>query len=154
MENKINLYGYTDIELRKECGDILRYRYSNTVLIPGKRLAAELLAQNTNRPNHITHFALGSGVNAVNVNDVSLQTEIGRAAIGETTIVTQSDNSVVLQMPATFPVGEGTGNITEFGVINAAAGSPGVLYNRTLLALPLVKGANDSVTFTYNLVFI
>ena len=150
MGSIIKLHGYTDIELYRYSGNIDKYTYNNTVLIEGKKLLGDLLGKATFRPNFLTHFAVGSGTASVSPTDTALGAELGRVAITSSEIITQADNSVVLKISASFAMGVATGDIYEYGLLNSSSG--GTLYNRTSVTLPLVKGANDSAKFIYNIV--
>jgi hypothetical protein len=92
-----------------------------------------------------THMAIGTGTNAAAAGDTTLQTELDRNAL---TSNTSSGN--VLTMVGNWAAGDGTGAITEAGVLNAAAN--GTLYSRAVFSV-INKAAGDTlqITWTYTL---
>lgn len=92
-----------------------------------------------------THMAIGTGTNAAAAGDTTLQTELDRNAL---TSNTASAN--VLTMVGDWAAGDGTGAITEAGVLNAA--STGTLYSRAVFSV-INKAAGDTlqITWTYTL---
>lgn len=88
-----------------------------------------------------THMAIGTGTNAVAAGDTALQTELDRNALSSKT-----RNNAVLTMVASWGTGDGTGAITEAGILNAS--SSGDLYSRAVFAV-MNKGANDTLDITW-----
>ena len=90
-------------------------------------------------------MAIGTGATAAAAGDTTLQTELDRNAL---TSNTSSTN--VLTMVGDWAAGDGTGAITEAGVLNAA--STGTLYARAVFSV-INKAAGDtlSITWTFTL---
>jgi len=92
-----------------------------------------------------THMAIGTGTTAAAAGDTTLQTELDRNALTSNTASTN-----VLTMVGNWAAGDGTGSITEAGVLSAS--SSGTLFSRAVFtAIP--KGASDTlqITWTYTL---
>lgn len=92
-----------------------------------------------------SHMAIGTGTTAANATDTALETELDRNAL---TSNTSSAN--VLTMVGDWAAGDGTGAITEAGVLNAA--TTGTLYSRAVFSV-INKAAGDTlqITWTYTL---
>jgi hypothetical protein len=88
-----------------------------------------------------THMAIGTGTTAAAAGDTTLQTELDRNALTSNTA-----SSNVLTMVGDWAAGDGTGSITEAGVLSASSG--GTLFARAVFtAIP--KGAGDSLSVTW-----
>jgi hypothetical protein len=94
----------------------------------------------------MTHMAIGSGAVAPAAGNTTLGTELGRVALGSTSIVTTNVANDAIQYQATFPAGTGTGAVTEAGIFNA--GAAGTMLCRTTFSV-INKGALDSLTITW-----
>jgi hypothetical protein len=92
-----------------------------------------------------THMAIGTGTNAAAAGDTTLQTELDRNALTSNTASTN-----VLTMVGDWAAGDGTGAITEAGVLSAASG--GTLFSRAVFSA-INKAAGDTlqITWTYTL---
>jgi hypothetical protein len=92
-----------------------------------------------------THMAIGTGATAPAAGDTALQTELDRNSLTSNIAATN-----VLTMVGDWAAGDGTGAITEAGVLNAASG--GTLYSRATFSV-INKGASDTlqITWTYTL---
>lgn len=88
-----------------------------------------------------THMAVGTGTTAAAAGDTALETELDRNAL---TSKTRSAN--VLTMVGDWAAGDGTGAITEAGILNASSG--GDLYARAVFS-SISKGASDTLTITW-----
>jgi hypothetical protein len=88
-----------------------------------------------------SHMAIGTGATAAAAGDTALQTELDRNAL---TSNTSSAN--VLTMVGDWAAGDGTGAITEAGVLNAA--STGTLYARAVFSV-INKAAGDTLQITW-----
>lgn len=114
----------------------------NLIVTVGKNgIADQLLASPTiSKPSHM---AIGTGTTAAAAGDTALQTELDRNAL---TSKTRSTNVVTLV--GDWAAGDGTGAITEAGVLDAS--SSGNLYSRAVFSA-INKGASDTlqITWTY-----
>lgn len=92
-----------------------------------------------------SHMAIGTGTTAAAAGDTTLQTELDRNAL-----TSKSVTGNVCTMVGDWPAGDGTGAVTEAGVLNA--GSGGDLYSRAVFSV-INKGAGDTleITWTYTL---
>ncbi len=88
----------------------------------------------------MSHYAIGTGSTAVVAGNTTLQTEISRKALDS-----QSKSGVILTYYGAFGPGEGTGDLREGGILNAASG--GTMLARVVFAL-VPKTASD--TFVVN----
>jgi hypothetical protein len=84
-----------------------------------------------------THMAIGTGTEAAAVGDTKLKTELDRNAL---TAKTRSGKVVTYK--SKWEAGDGTGAITEAGILNA--GSEGTLFNRVVFSV-VNKGAEDTL---------
>ena len=89
----------------------------------------------------MSHMAIGTGTTAAASGNTTLVTENSRKALTSTTVTANAVAYV-----ATFAAGEGTGAITEAGILNGASG--GTLLCRTVFSV-VNKGASDSMTITW-----
>lgn len=114
----------------------------NLVTTVGKNgIADQLLASPTiDKPSHM---AIGTGTNAAAAGDTALQTELDRNAL---TSKTRSTN--VVTMVGDWAAGDGTGAITEAGILDAA--STGNLYVRAVFSA-INKGASDTLKITWTI---
>jgi hypothetical protein len=114
----------------------------NLIVTVGKNgIADQLLASpSISKP---THMAIGTGTNAAAAGDTALQTELDRNAL---TTKTRSTN--VVTMVGDWAAGDGTGAITEAGILDAA--SSGNLYSRAVFSV-VNKGSADTlqIVWTY-----
>lgn len=92
-----------------------------------------------------THMAIGTGATAAAAGDTTLQTEIDRNALTSCTA-----SGGVLTMVGDWAAGDGTGAITEAGVLSAS--SAGTLFSRAVFSV-INKAAGDTlqITWTYTL---
>lgn len=92
-----------------------------------------------------THMAIGTGATAAAAGDTTLQTELDRNALTSNTASTN-----VLTMVGDWAAGDGTGAITEAGVLSAS--SNGTLFSRAVFTV-INKAAGDTlqITWTYTL---
>jgi hypothetical protein len=88
-----------------------------------------------------THMAIGTGATAAAAGDTTLQTELDRNAV---TSNTASAN--VLTMVGDWAAGDGTGAITEAGVLSASSG--GTLFARAVFSV-INKAAGDTLQITW-----
>lgn len=90
-----------------------------------------------------THMAIGTGTNEPAAGDTALQTELDRNAL-----TSKTRSGKVVTMKSKWEAGDGTGAITEGGILNA--GAVGDLYSRAKWAV-VNKEASDTleVIWTY-----
>ena len=89
----------------------------------------------------MSHIAVGSGSTAAAAGDTTLGSELARNALTSTTVTGNEVAYVV-----TFGAGEGTGAITEAGILNADTG--GDMLCRTVFSV-VNKAADDSLQITW-----
>ena len=143
--DKIGARENVEIILRGPDGEIKQHEHvENLITTAGRNAIVERLdsSPSTAQPSHM---AIGTGTNAPAAGDTTLQTEIDRNAL--TSNVAAAN---VLTMIADWAAGDGTGAITEAGVLNAA--SSGTLYSRATFSV-VNKGSSDTlqITWTYTL---
>jgi hypothetical protein len=88
-----------------------------------------------------THMAIGTGTTAAAAGDTTLQTELDRNALTSNTASTN-----VLTMVGDWAAGDGTGAITEAGVLSASSG--GTLFARAVFTV-INKAAGDTLQITW-----
>jgi hypothetical protein len=88
-------------------------------------------------------MAIGTGTNAAAAGDTTLQTEIDRNALTSNTASTN-----VLTMVGDWAAGDGTGAITEAGVLSAS--SSGTLFVRAVFSA-INKAAGDTLSIQWTL---
>lgn len=112
----------------------------NLVTTVGKGgIADQLLASpSISKP---THMAIGTGTSGPAAGDTALGTELDRNAL---TTKTRSTN--VVTMVGDWAAGDGTGAITEAGILDA--GASGNLYVRAVFAA-VNKAAGDTLRITW-----
>ena len=112
----------------------------NLVVTTGKGYVASRMKDTTAAA--MSHMAIGTGTTAAAVGDSALVSEATRNTLGSTTV-----SGAVITYTATFSAGQGTGAITEAGILNAS--SAGDLLCRTVF--PVVnKGSEDQMTITWS----
>jgi hypothetical protein len=105
----------------------------------------ELVARWDDGTAQPTHMAIGTGATAAAAGDTTLQTELDRNALTSRVAATN-----VITMVGDWAAGDGTGAITEAGVLSAA--SNGTLFSRAVFSV-INKAAGDTlqITWTYTL---
>ena len=83
-----------------------------------------------------SHMAIGTGGTAAAAGDTALQTELDR-----NTLTSKSVAANVATFVGDWAAGDGTGAITEAGILNA--GSTGDLYSRAVFSV-INKAAGDT----------
>jgi hypothetical protein len=132
-----------DVVLRGPDGEVKQHEeIHNLIVTVGKNgIADQLVGSPTiSKPSHM---AIGTGATAAAAGDTALQTELDRNAL---TSKIRSTN--VVTMVGDWAAGDGTGAITEAGILDA--GSSGNLYSRAVFSV-VNKGALDTlqITWTY-----
>lgn len=125
-----------------EDGVVKDERTYNTVTNNGKNgIADQILAAPTlGKP---THMAIGTGTNGTPASATQLTTELDRNAL-----TSKTRSGAVVTMVGDWAAGDGTGALTEAGVLTASSGGDLWLYT----TFPVVnKGANDALQITWTL---
>lgn len=117
----------------------------NVVVTVGKNYLATWLTAATQSDYFMRYIALGTGTNAANASDTTLQTELSSRVAG-----TLTPSSNVWQNVASFGPGVDTGAITESGIFSASSG--GTMFARQTFAV-INKGAGDSLQVTWQITF-
>ena len=112
---------------------------ANLVVTAGKGYVASRMKDTTQ--GAMSHMAIGTGSTAAAVGNTALGSEADRNALTSTAVSGASVTYI-----ATFGAGEGTGAITEAGLLNAS--SAGTMLCRTVFAV-VNKGSQDSMTITW-----
>ncbi len=132
--------GKLTVEIKNDKGVVVETReVKNLVVDDGLGFIASRMKDAT--ATAMSHMAIGTGSTAAAASDSSLGSEAARNALTSTTV---TSNAVAYV--ASFAAGEGTGAITEAGILNA--GSGGTLLCRTVFSV-VNKGASDSMTITW-----
>jgi hypothetical protein len=138
--DNLKVKGSLDIVLVDEAGIIKDERtIENVVVTVGKEYVASRMKDAT--ATVMSHMAIGTGTTAAAVGDTALVTEANRQALSSTSV-----SGAAVTYSATFGAGNGTGAITEAGVLNASSG--GTLLCRTVFSV-INKGANDTLSVSW-----
>lgn len=126
------------IELRRGDGSVELTKIYNTVTSAGKSGIADqiLAAPSLGKP---THMAIGTGTGGT----TTLNAELDRNAL-----TSKTRTGAVVTMVGDWVAGDGTGALTEAGVLTAGTG--GDLWLYTTYAV-VNKGAADGLTITWTL---
>ena len=141
MRSSLGIKGHVKAVLRGADGAVKQVEETdNLIVTTGKTAIVERLDSSpaTTQP---THMAIGTGVTAAAAGDTTLQTELDRNALTSNTSA-----SNVLTMVGDWAAGDGTGAITEGGILNAA--SSGTLYARATWSV-INKAAGDTLQITW-----
>lgn len=144
IKEKIKITGRVKIELfgpdgkRKELREI-----DNLVVTAGLNHIADQMSDSGEAA--MSHMAIGTGTDAAVAGDTALQTELDRNALTSKTQGSGGDANKVTYV-GDWAAGDGTGAITEAGILNAAAA--GTLLTRIVFAV-INKLANDAFRITW-----
>jgi hypothetical protein len=145
MNENMKVTGAFVVELFDKDGNLKERRdVKNVVTTAGKTYLAAWLAANSQAGKFMSYLGLGTGTNAADASDTTLQTELSTRVLG-----TLSSSTHVWINIATFGAGVNTGAITEAGVFSAS--SSGTMLSRQTFAV-VNKGASDSLTLTWNII--
>lgn len=113
---------------------------SNVITTGGKEyLAAFLNSAATAAATFLMRYiAIGSNNTAETAADTALGTETSRST------GTVSYVSAIYEVTATFPAGDGTGNVYEYGLFPASTAACGTMFSRDTEAL-ITKAAGDEL---------
>lgn len=142
FDNNVTVKGDLLIQRFNEIGELVESRkLKNLVVQSGKNFIASRMAGVSEAV--MSHMAVGTDAISPVSTDIALNAELTRVALASTTTNTNVNTYV-----ATYPAGVGTGALTEAGIFNASTG--GTMLCRTTFAV-VNKGANDSITITWNI---
>lgn len=144
--SSIKLTGRYKAELYGPDGQLKQTVYGkNVVCTNGKEFLASFLysAALAAATNTCKYIAVGSDSTAEAASNTALGSELSR----HTGTVSYVSNQIY-QVKATFATGSGTGSIYEYGLFSSSTG--GTLISRDTEDL-ITKGANDTLTVTYQL---
>ena len=142
MEEFLKATGKLDIILKDSDGNIKQELHvPNLVVTVGKDFIARRMV-GTSSPV-MSHMAVGTDTTAPVSTNTTLGKEIARVALSSATATANT-----IAYSATFPVGTGTGSITEAGIFNAA--SSGTLLCRTTFAV-VNKGPADVLIINWSI---
>jgi len=140
FNEKIKVSGRVKIELFGPDGKLKDVReVDNLVVTVGLNHIADQMSDKGEAV--MSHMAIGTGTTAAAAGNTTLQTELARNAF---TSKTQSTNKVTYV--GDWAPGDGTGAITEAGILNAA--TAGTLLSRIVFAV-VNKLANDALRITW-----
>jgi len=140
IKETIKITGKVKIELFGPDGGLKDLReIKNLIVTAGLNHIADQMSDQGE--DVMSHVAIGTGTTAAAVGNTALVTELDRNAL---TSKTQATNTVTYI--ADWAAGDGTGVITEAGILNAAAN--GTLLTRIVFAA-VNKLANDALRITW-----
>jgi hypothetical protein len=143
--DQAGISGRFHIVLKGPDGQIKEERdIKNVITTAGKTFLATWLATASQAAPWMNYIGIGTGTTAVAASDTILETELIRKAA----TITSSLN--VWQSQVVFNAGEGTGSITESGVLSTAVA--GTLMSHQTFAV-VNKGALDSLQITWAITF-
>lgn len=142
MKDQIIAKGTLDIKIIRANGRSEIFKVDNLVVTVGRahiadQLAAQLQAQ-------MGYMAIGSGTTAADAANTALETEISRKTMTVTQGTGADANKIVYYCE--WAAGEGTGDISEAGMFNAAAA--GTMLSRTVFPVK-AKGDGDSLSIQW-----
>lgn len=136
--------GYVRVEAHDKDGNrVFLSEGKNMVVNGGRDLFADLIADNTGtRPSHM---AVGTGSTAITLTDTTLESEVDRNAIANTTSA-----SGVVTYKCFWGLSEANGNtLANAGIFNAAAA--GTMIAAYVLDSTVSKTAAISLTITWTI---
>lgn len=142
MKENMKLKGSMVAVLKKANGDVQTVRKDNLILNAGFDFICNAIGNTSSRPAAMNHIAVGSGTTAVSASQTSLVSELDR----KTATYSHTNGTKLMTFTAKFEAGEGTGAITEAGVVNASSG--GTFIDRVTFAV-INKGIDDELTMTF-----
>lgn len=135
------------IVLRGPDGEIKEVReLHNTVTQVGDAHIADQLSDQGE--SQMSHMAIGTGDNSgLGTAVTALATELDRNALSSTTQGSGADDNDVIYV-GDWAAGDGTGAITEAGILNASSGGTLLVYSTFAV---INKGAGDTLQITWTL---
>jgi len=149
-EQSLQLHGRLDVLLYDKFGNLKDERhFDNKIVDAGFEGVAYRIAPHdgTATSNPWNYIAIGTGTDAPADEDTALSgSELER--IQDTEAAYTTTPSKQLELEVSFGPGEGTGNVAESGLFNAASGGD-MLARQTFIAIS--KGASDTLTVTWTI---
>lgn len=142
MSETIKMKGSMVAVLKKANGDVQTVRKDNIILNAGFDYICDAICKASSRPNAMGYIAVGTGSAAAVATQTALTSELTRKAA----TYSHTAGTKVMMLTTTFGAGEGTGAITEAGVVNGASG--GTFLDRLTFAV-INKGVDDELTMTF-----
>jgi hypothetical protein len=140
LNEGIKATGNVSIDIIRDGKVVEQIHIPNLVVTVGKNYIASRMTGTAQ--GVMSHMAIGSGSSPAAAGDIALGTELGRVTLGSSTA-----SGSTITYTATFLGGQGTGNIVEAGIFNAAA-APQTMLCRTVF--PVVsKQAADTIAVTW-----
>ena len=144
IKEKIKVTGKVKIELFGPDGKLKELReIDNLVVTVGLNHIADQMSDGGD--GAMSHAAIGTGTDAAVAGDTTLQTELDRNALTSKTQGSGGDANKI-QYIGDWAAGDGTGAITEAGILNAATN--GTLLTRIVFAV-INKLASDVLRITW-----
>lgn len=139
-EEHISPKGELSIDIIGPDGNTKERIYINNLVVQsGRDYIAERLIRNDDGP--MTHMAVGTSTDAVDLGDTALFQELTRQAFDSATRVNNITTFVT-----TYDPGVATGALTEAGIFNASSG--GIMLCRTEFNV-VNKAADDTMVITW-----
>lgn len=145
IASDVPMYHNVHIRLYDKNGKLKDSRdIHNLVTTVGKAHIADQLSSSPGE-SAMSHMAIGTGATAAAAGDTTLQTELDRNAL-----TSRTDSGAVTTYVGTWAAADGTGAITESGILNNSSG--GTLLARSVFSV-INKGAADTLVITHTLTF-
>jgi hypothetical protein len=146
----LQLHGKLDVLLVDELGNLKDERhFDNMIVDAGFEGVAYRIAPHDGSVTPTApwnYIAIGTGSTGPVAGDTALVSELMRRQDMQAAYTTTSGKQ--LQLQVSFGPGEGTGNIAESGLFNAASGGD-MLARQTFATI--AKGASDTLTVTWTI---
>lgn len=149
LEN-LKLSGKLNIVLKNSDGTVKSETVvDNLVVTAGLTFIASRMKDTTKAA--MTHIQLGTSSTAAAAGD-TIATIVTTGLTGTTrkSLTSTTPGATNIVYVASFAAGEGTGAVTEAGIVNVASGTVGDLLCRTVFPV-INKGANDTMTITWTI---
>lgn len=141
---QVKLSGFIQFDLFNEKGELKQHEETkNVVVTVGKNYLAAWLTMATQSDYFMQYIELGTGTNAANASDTTLQTPLPTRLSGSL-----SSSTSTWQNQVTFGAGVNTGAVTEAGVFSTSSG--GTMLARQVFSV-INKGAGDSLQVTWQI---
>lgn len=143
----VNMSGRFSLELRGPDGEIKDKREGDNLIVTlglNELAAISIGASGFRRPGQLK---IGSSTSAVTATQQALGSQLAAA-----TATDVSRSSAQASWAAFFATGEGTGTVEEVAAFATATGGTDLMFARFLTG-GVSKGANDTLTVTWNLTF-
>lgn len=147
LKDNVARKGKLHIKLFDKDGNLKEERkIENLVVSIGEAHIADQLSSSPG-DTAMGYMAIGTGTTAANAANTAVETELDRNALTSRTQGAGGDDNDVIYV-GDWAAGDGTGAITEAGILNAAAA--GVLLARSVFTV-INKGASDTLQITWTI---